>query len=57
MVRETLSHADAESGGLAPSPVPATTYILQSFLKVLQLDQLSKTPQLLKLTFIPQLTL
>ncbi|GKD24088.1 hypothetical protein Tco_1225791 [Tanacetum coccineum] len=27
MVRETLSHADAESGGLAPSPVPATTYI------------------------------
>ncbi|GKA03743.1 integrase, catalytic region, zinc finger, CCHC-type containing protein [Tanacetum coccineum] len=28
---------------------------LQSFLKVLQLDQLSKTPQLLKLTFIPQI--
>ncbi|GJU37937.1 retrovirus-related pol polyprotein from transposon TNT 1-94 [Tanacetum coccineum] len=71
------------NSGLAPSPVPATTYIpptdkdleilfqpictfishslssskchLQSFLKVLQLDQLSKTPQLLKLTFIPQI--
>ncbi|GJW26978.1 hypothetical protein Tco_0040789, partial [Tanacetum coccineum] len=27
MVRETLSHADAESGGLAPSHVPATTNI------------------------------
>ncbi|GKF60355.1 retrovirus-related pol polyprotein from transposon TNT 1-94, partial [Tanacetum coccineum] len=29
----------------------------QSGLKVSELDQLSKTPQLLKLTFIPQLTL
>ncbi|GKD98293.1 retrovirus-related pol polyprotein from transposon TNT 1-94 [Tanacetum coccineum] len=35
---------------------PSTSHSL-SFHKVLQLDQLSKIPQLLKLTFIPQLTL
>ncbi|GJW64153.1 retrovirus-related pol polyprotein from transposon TNT 1-94 [Tanacetum coccineum] len=43
---------------------PSTSHSLSSsqvhppvFVKVLQLDQLSKTPQLLKLTSIPQLTL